>query len=231
MQFNKIHSDLQTKGYTHFNLKEYDMDLYNLLLPFKCNATDNFKSLMRGLRIDGDLKSEAIESELSININNYYESHDIAKTEKLKALEQIKKIKQAWYYQSNNKICNSKNIKHALINESIFQLIRKCFLIDDTVTLSTIVNEFTFYDEGCEIEKHRDGKYEERVCSILIYLNETYDEKDGGILILDDNESILPVFGNVAIISLSDSDVEHRVSKVVGGIGRYALCTFVKKSI
>jgi Rps23 Pro-64 3,4-dihydroxylase Tpa1-like proline 4-hydroxylase len=231
MKFNKIQSDLQTKGYTHFNLKEYDMDLYNLLLPFKCNATDNFKSLMTGLRIDGPFKSEVIDSELSININNYYDSYDIAKNEKLKSFEKLKYVEQAWYYQSNNKVCNSKNIKHTLINESIFQLIRKCFLIDDTIKLSTIVNEFTFYDDGCEIKNHKDGMYPERVCSILIYLNETYDEKDGGILELDDNESILPVFGNVAIISLSDSDVEHRVSKVVGGIGRYALCTFVKKSI
>jgi Rps23 Pro-64 3,4-dihydroxylase Tpa1-like proline 4-hydroxylase len=226
MQFNKIQSDLKTKGYTQFNLKEYDIDLYNLLLPFKCNAMDNLQSHMTGLRVDGELNSE-----LSININKNYESYDIAKTERLKAIEQIKTLQQAWYYRPLKQVSGSKNINYTLINESIFQLIRKCFLIDDNVELSTLVNEFTFYEEGCLIENHKDGKYAERVCSILIYLNETYNDNDGGILILDGNENISPVFGNVAIISLSDSDVEHRVSKVVGGIGRYALCTFVKKSI
>jgi Rps23 Pro-64 3,4-dihydroxylase Tpa1-like proline 4-hydroxylase len=231
MQFNKIQSDLQTKGYTHFNLKEYDMDLYNLLLPFKCNATDNLQSHMVGLRVDGELKSKISDSELSLNFNNYYESYDIAKIEKLKALEQINNLQQTWYNQTFEIVSNSKNIDYTLINEVIFRLIRKCFQINDEVILSTIVNEITYYDEDCEIKNHQDGMYPERVCSILIYLNETYDEKDGGILELDGNESILPIFGNVAIISLSDSDVEHKVSKVVGGIGRYALCTFVKKSI
>jgi len=230
MQFNKIQSDLQTKGYTHFNLKEYDMDLYNLLLPFKCNATDNLQSHMTGLRVDGELKPE-LNLGMSFQLRKDYDSYDIAKNEKLKAFEKLKNVEQAWYKQLSNVVCNTKNLNHLDINELIFRLVRKCFQIDDDIVLSTIVNEFTFYDEGCEIKNHKDGMYPERVCSILIYLNETYDDSDGGILILDDNESVSPVFGNVAIVSLSDSDVEHRVSKVVGGIGRYALCTFVKKSI
>lgn len=230
MQFNKIQSDLQTKGYTQFNLKEYDMDLYNLLLPFKCNSSDNLQSHMKGLRVDGELKQE-LNSGIVFQLKNEYDSYDIAKTEKIKSFEKLKRVEQAWYKQLCNVVCNAKNVNHTIINDAIFRLVRKCFQIDESVTLSTIVNEFTFYDEGCEIKNHKDGMYPERVCSILIYLNETYDENNGGILILGDTESVLPVFGNVAIVSLSDSDVEHKVSKVVGGIGRYALCTFVKKSI
>jgi Rps23 Pro-64 3,4-dihydroxylase Tpa1-like proline 4-hydroxylase len=230
MQFNKIQSDLQTKGYTQFNLKEYDMDLYNLLLPFKCNATDNLQSYMARVRIDGELKRE-LNLGVPFQLKNEYESYDDAKIEKLKAFEKLKKVEQAWYNQPLAEVCKTKNINGTLINNSIFQLVRKCFQIDEDIALSTIVNEFTFYDDGCLIENHKDGMYPERVCSILIYLNETYNDNDGGILILDGNESVSPVFGNVAIISLGDSDVEHRVSKVIGGIGRYALCTFVKKTI
>ena len=72
MQFNKIQSDLQTKGYTHFNLKEYDTDLYNLLLPFKCNATDNLQSYMTRVRIDGELKRE-LNLGVPFQLKNEYE--------------------------------------------------------------------------------------------------------------------------------------------------------------
>ena len=44
-------------------------------------------------------------------------------------------------------------------------------------------------------------------------------ENDGGVLKLDNNEEILPIFGNVVVISLKENgkNVEHQVNKVVGG--------------
>jgi hypothetical protein len=63
----------------------------------------------------------------------------------------------------------------------------------------------------------------------MIYLNETYDINNGGVLKLDNTEEILPIFGNVVVISLKENgkNVEHQVNKVIGGIGRYAITTFV----
>jgi hypothetical protein len=63
---------------------------------------------------------------------------------------------------------------------------------------------------------------------MLIYLNEDYDAQDGGYLVLNNTEKVIPTFGRVAIIDLQTFDIPHMVTKVTGGIGRYALLSFVK---
>ena len=88
---------------------------------------------------------------------------------------------------------------------------------------------FTYYTTGCFLQNHSDGTGTGRICAILIYLNETYDEKDGGLLILDNKETINPEFGKIAIIDLNSFDIPHMVTKVTGGIGRYAILSFVKR--
>ena len=47
-------------------------------------------------------------------------------------------------------------------------------------------------------------------------------------LVLNNKERVSPVFGNVAIIDLQSFDIPHMVTDVRGGMGRYALLTFVK---
>ena len=67
----------------------------------------------------------------------------------------------------------------------------------------------------------------------MIYLNETYDINDGGILKLKNEEEVLPIFGNVAVISLdkNNGNPEHEVTKVTGGIGRYSITTFINYKV
>ena len=86
----------------------------------------------------------------------------------------------------------------------------------------------TYYDKDCYLENHSDGTGTGRICALLIYLNETYDENDGGVLILNNKEKVSPIFGNVAIIDLQTFDIPHMVTKVTGGIGRYAILSFMK---
>ena len=87
----------------------------------------------------------------------------------------------------------------------------------------------TYYNDGCVLKNHSDGTGTGRICALLIYLNEEYDENDGGILILNNEEKVIPTFGKVAIIDLQSFDTPHMVTKVTGGLGRFALLTFVKK--
>ena len=51
----------------------------------------------------------------------------------------------------------------------------------------------------------------------------------GGILILNNEEKIIPTFGKFAIIDLQSFDIQHQVTEVTGGLGRFAILTFVKK--
>jgi hypothetical protein len=63
----------------------------------------------------------------------------------------------------------------------------------------------------------------------LIYLNEEYDENNGGYLVLNNTEKVIPTFGRVAIIDLQTFDIPHMVTKVTGGMGRYAMLSFIKR--
>jgi hypothetical protein len=222
MQFNKIQSDLQTKGYTQFNLKEYNEDYYNQLLQLKCNETQNLKDLMSCYRLDGALKSKPSTSDY-LHLNKKCDSFNVAKTEMDRLVGNMNNIIQNWYYYSYTETPLSykiEKIKH--------DITRKLFSIDDSIELNNFLGQITFFDYGGRITNHADGTYHDRICAIMIYLNETYDINDGGILKLNNEEEVLPIFGNVAIISLDkNANPEHAVSEVTGGIGRYSITTFI----
>ena len=61
-------------------------------------------------------------------------------------------------------------------------------------------------------------------------LHEDYNFDDGGYLVLQNTEKVLPKIGNVAIIDLQSFDIPHMVEKVTGGIGRYACLNFIRKA-
>jgi hypothetical protein len=226
MNIDKLKSDLQTKGYTQFNLKDFNEDYYNELLPLKCNETQNLKHLLTSYRLDGSMISKPTGTVEHINKNCY--SFDIAKTEMDEISSNMDNIIQNWYccydYHDLPLGDTIEKIKH--------NITRNLFLIDDSIKLKNFLGQITFFDYGCRITNHADGTYYDRVCAIMIYLNETYDINDGGILKLNNEEEVLPIFGNVAIISLDkNANPEHAVSKVTGGIGRYALTTFINYEV
>jgi hypothetical protein len=85
---------------------------------------------------------------------------------------------------------------------------------------------FTLFENGHYIENHRDGNSNNRVCNILIYLNDEHKDGDGGELVLttllDEKITIKPKFGNFAVLDFTESDgVEHCVNMVNGNFKRY----------
>jgi Rps23 Pro-64 3,4-dihydroxylase Tpa1-like proline 4-hydroxylase len=90
--------------------------------------------------------------------------------------------------------------------------------------------ELTLFPKESLIEKHRDGRNENRVCAILIYLNKDWKEEYGGNLKLFNNNketTIVPYFGNVAILDFTKNNVEHEVTKVLVDKNRYAVLSFL----
>ena len=222
MNIDQLKSDLTTQGYTHFNIKDFNEEYYNQLLEFKCNETQNLKHLMTSVRVDGtSLESD----EIQIQEHSKYDSFEEASKVRLEKLKLIKEPFQSWFYTEYNILPFDdiiKKIKH--------NIARTLFSINDSISLHSIVTDMTFFDYGCHIQNHQDGTNNDRICSIILYLNETYDKNDGGILKLKNKEEVLPIFGNIAVISLEKTNinVEHAVSKVTGGIGRYAITTFIQ---
>jgi len=96
-----------------------------------------------------------------------------------------------------------------------------------------IMWDFTMFDEGCYIKEHLDGRDPKRVAGILIYLNENYDESNGGLLKVihpDTNEEsyVIPEFGNTILVDYTENEVSHEVTEVKKG-KRLAICAFIHK--
>lgn len=85
---------------------------------------------------------------------------------------------------------------------------------------------FSLFENGHYIENHRDGNSNNRVCNLLIYLNDDYQKGDGGELILTtllgDKIITEPKFGNFVVLDFTQSNgVEHCVTTVNGNFKRY----------
>jgi len=233
---------LKKDGYTSFQLSEFDPEFYNLLLPLKCNETDNIKSKMAYLKVNAEeyltpeQKSEKTskgEEIIDIRFHTDFETFDSALEKKNEIFDLLQKNKnvicsQIWFYNDFARIVPDVD-DFNVFKKHIDKLVRHYFDFEETQELLLFSPSFTYYDEGCHLANHSDGTGTGRVCALLIYLNETYDENDGGILVLNNKERVTPLFANVAIIDLQSFDIPHMVTKVTGGIGRYAMLTFVKK--
>lgn len=93
---------------------------------------------------------------------------------------------------------------------------------------------FTVYEEGDFIEPHKDGFNSERVCGMLIYLNELDEyNKQGGEFGFKTPAGIVgevePLFGNVVVIDFTKHNIDHYVNKVSGDFKRFAYIRFINK--
>jgi hypothetical protein len=228
-------------GYTWLELSEFNPEFYNFLLPFKCNEENNLKEKITSLRCDAkkdeyelDDNGEVIsyKTTLSVKIADNFGTFKKASEKKEELIDTFKKDTdifcfQTWYYNDLNIVIH--NQKFPEYKEYIENLVKYYFNFEETQEFSLFSPTVTYYDLDCELKNHSDGTGTGRVCAILIYLNEEYDAQDGGCLILDTKEIVVPKFGRVAVIDLQTFDIQHMVTKVTGGIGRYAILSFVKR--
>ena len=108
----------------------------------------------------------------------------------------------------------------------------------------------TYYNINCHIEPHEDGRNEKRLCVVLMYLSNNYEDGMGGEFNILDKEkydsqskaekfdeiqdippldTIKPNFGNIAVLDFTKNNNSHSVNKVLKDYGRNALITFVYK--
>ncbi len=121
-----------------------------------------------------------------------------------------------------------------ITHSSVFRDFQKLFVEKyylDKVTKSTNYNwnnKLQFYDKGCEIKLHDDGKPKNRLCVFLYFLNDEWSDDSGGHLILhiNNNETIKinPVFPNFVVLD-SDINLLHEVEMVKKGI-KYNIVSF-----
>jgi Rps23 Pro-64 3,4-dihydroxylase Tpa1-like proline 4-hydroxylase len=217
---------LKKDGYTWFELSEFDPEFYNWLQSLKCNEETNLKDKIATLRMDMS-KHPLINN---TQIKETFETHELALQTKNQIINDYKNIttfSQIWYYNDLLDVLEKTKLNKNDYEKYIENLVSYFFDFEKDKKYCEL-SWCTYYDNGCHLQNHSDGTGTGRICALLIYLNEDYDENDGGILILNNEEKVIPTFGRVAIIDLQTFDIPHMVTEVTGGIGRYALLSFVK---
>ena len=196
----------------------------------------DLKEYVNNLKLYIDLRREShLECIFTLKNtgNNDYEKYDfirnipyneVEKTEKfmeennLKSWQKWYMLKKPWEFkQEYGEILD--NISFKILN---YLYPSENYKKDDFDYSGT----FTLYEDTHYIEKHRDGKSVNKVCNILIYLNEEHNDNDGGELVLNtytNKELIIkPIIGNFAVLDFTKGlGVEHSVNIVNGNYKRY----------
>ena len=100
-----------------------------------------------------------------------------------------------------------------------------------------------YYDKGCLIDTHDDGAPKNRICVFLFFLNDEWEESNGGNLLLFENKELAgtgysgeidttgepfiplkPIFPNFLVLD-SEVNLVHEVEKVKNGT-RYSAVNF-----
>ena len=87
MNIQEAKEKLKKDGYTSFELKEFDEEFYNFLLPLKCNEENNLKSQYTHLRANGGFHLEnGVEdtSKDKIKLQDKFESFEEATKKRMR---------------------------------------------------------------------------------------------------------------------------------------------------
>lgn len=222
----ELKKQLQEKGYTFFNMKDYPefSDEYIKYKKYICNAEKNLLDSITSLRIsarygkDSPKASEGDSMSIDESAKTFSEILERAETDYIPYATHDG-FAQYWFYTPFDGITSEfKPFINKLVN---------IFYNESADSLSHITS-LTYYKKGCFLNEHRDGKCGTRICAILIYLNdEDYNSEWGGNIVFEGTESVNPTYGNVAILDFKEGNCLHEVKKVVDGYGRYAILDFV----
>jgi hypothetical protein len=90
--------------------------------------------------------------------------------------------------------------------------------IKENKYLFTADTHLNIYDRGCMIKSHRDGAPVDRICSFVFFMNEKWDEENGGRLIIrSEDKPVITVnaeLPNFVVLDQIYSDVYHELEKV-----------------
>jgi hypothetical protein len=198
---------------SYFNnlLIEYNLS-YNTDIQYHLHPTDN-----------------PTHVSLSLNLRGSYNSLNQIET-KLKNISSS--ISQIWYYGQNGYSNKINDILSKIYQKIIIELYSN-YISNKENYCNTISNgtELTLYRKDNFIELHKDGYVKGRLCVILIYLNDDYNDTFGGELILNNSNVIEPKFGNVTILDFTENNVLHSVNSVLNdNFKRFAFIKFFNQS-
>lgn len=212
-----LKKQLFEKGYTSFNLKDLDENLYNELVrlfPLEQLIPKNFKNLRASVI---ELKRKSPYKDNTTNIP--FEELQIIKKDILENYNDgvNNSVDQIWYFDSPIDPYNS--------CENILKPLIKYFY---DYEFNGAQSDITLYNDGCFLLNHQDAVNDIKDrghCVVLIYLSTDYEKGKGGELVIGNEMIVEPIFGNVAIMDFTKHNPHHAVNKVIG-YNRYCYINF-----
>lgn len=232
MTKEEIKYKLRKEGYCYFHISEFDEKYEEGFKKHMIGEDDSeYKKLMSGIRLD--ITNRELLSDMVIS--DMFDDKGQSKMHKVDSFEEGERIKdyirnahlkedifQIWHWNANDMGMRVENYYKPYFDK----MARYFYDVNESQQLK-FNSQFTMYSNRCFLQNHRDGKIDGRLCVILIYLNEEYDEENGGVLVLNGVEKVLPKIGNVAILDLGEFDIEHQVTEVIGNKNRYCVLSFI----
>lgn len=221
----QLRKDLQEKGYTFFRMQDYPefTEQYTKYKKYICNSEKNLLQHMNSVRLDGmsfvdsDRYKVGERIQIQDSCNSFEEANEVSS--KYLPDGDSSFFSQYWFFGEHNDIKEDFKKLIDVIVEKIY---------DVKPILTRHLTQMTYYKKGCFLKEHRDGKVQNRICAVLVYLNdEDYNMEWGGNIVFEGKETIAPIYGNIAILDFKDNNCLHEVKKVVDGYGRYAILDFV----
>jgi hypothetical protein len=248
---------LITDGFLSFNLKNVDDDLYNELynnfnkldklssinrLRYDCTVEDdskkfNFEDYCKKLKDEFNLSDESTYEHrpankylinLAFNLGGKYEYLSKCKKE----IDNFKgnHKAQSWLFTSPNPFFPLNPVVKKIYKKILDNLYPD--YINENLYSENKLDSFdlTLYEKNDFIEPHNDGIDPQRLCVILIYLNDDYQKEFGGELIIENHVNVPPIFGNVAILDFTANNPTHSVNHVLDDeFKRFAFIKFFYK--
>jgi hypothetical protein len=145
---------------------------------------------------------------------------------------QLKKIEECgfyptWVFGTSNGVDICNKIQNGVLEDFQQKFVKK-YYPEKTFRKFIPSEKLQFYNKGCEIKLHDDGQPTNRICVFLYFLNDKWDDDNGGHLILHDlngNDVVVkPVFPNFVVLD-SYKNLFHELEKVKKGI-KYNIVSF-----
>ena len=249
---------LLNDGFLSFNIKDIDENLYADLYN-NFNKDIAFNKIER-LRYDSGCPTDSIscsfeeyfnnlknkfilDNDTSIQYSNVSDNYTrimcnlCGSVESLynwkHALDNINRnVKsQSWFHTPRYTDLKIEKIIHKVYEKILSQLYFQ-YLTNEYYSDKNLGFDLSLYVTGDFIEHHNDGIDPNRLCVILIYLNDDYQDGFGGEIIVENNTIIPPIFGQVCILDFTHNNPTHSVNMVTDDdFKRFAFIRFFYKDI
>ena len=213
---------IKTDGYHIGNLYDYVSIDENNLLSSHINYIKNYSSDKNNLKYRFDYGGD-------VHIEHWIKEHSI-KSNQIE--ERDKLVKEYGYHVSQRwwdfLMVNSEPTK--FFDNLSVKIANNLYEYNFSLSDLDSISSYALYENGDFTSIHQDGFNKNRLCVILVYLSDNWNEGDGGELVVktkDGEVKIEPNLGKFVVLDFLENNLLHEVLKVNNDFKRYTYIHFL----